>query len=33
MIIAEIYNYIMYNSLEIIKFYSGNIKGPEIIDL
>ena len=30
-IIAEIYNYIMYNGLVIIKFNSYYIKGSEII--
>ena len=33
MIIAEIYNYIVYSSLGIIKFDSDYTKGPEIIDL
>ena len=33
MIIAEIYNYMMYNGLVIIKFNSDYTKGPEIIDL
>ena len=33
MIIVEIYNYMMYNGLVIIKFNSDYTKGPEIIDL
>ena len=32
-IIVEIYNYMMYNGLVIIKFNSDNTKGPKIIEL
>ena len=33
MITVEIYNYMMYSGLVIIKFNSDYTKGPEIIDL
>ena len=33
MIIVEIDNYMMYIGLVMVKFNSGNTKGPEIIDL
>ena len=32
MLIAEIYNYTMYNGLVIVNFNSSNTKGSEIID-
>ena len=33
MIIMKIYNDSIYNSLEIIKFNSNCIKGPEMVEL
>ena len=33
MIIAETYNYMVYNGLVIIKLNSNYTKGPEIFDL